>query len=271
MCEAEWMTAKPELSYTMLSGEVLSYERPTPKANEYLQRIVKAAHDTSVVEGEFLGLLFNAENPVLRESAVHGAVALAAFGDPIFQVMIDLLCRKRLQALQRIDERSYTMTVQEAATARQVHESAIRQAIQAHRLVAVKRGKAWLLDPRDVAALELNPRKAPNATAHAATQLPAIEAHVGSAFEGSFRLKSPEFVKQAGGNGKVFGFVPSFTRAAVIFGPKGSLRMFVIEHSPNERGEVRFDPFYARGNFRVVEKINNAKVASERWRAFEAE
>jgi excisionase family DNA binding protein len=261
-------TVKTEHNYVMLTGEALAYERPSPRAAEYLQHLVKAAHDPSIGESEFLALLFNADNPVMDGMA---GVALAAFSDPIFQIMIDLLCRKRSQAAQRRDaDRNYTMTVQEAAALRQVHESAIRQAIQAQRLVAVKRGKAWLLDPRDVTALELNPRKAPNATVGGAAPLPAIEAHVGGIPDGSFRLRAPEFVQQAGGGGKVLGFVPQFRQAAVIFGPKGSYRMFVLEHAPGERGEVRFGPFYARGDFRVIEKINNSQVASTRWREFEA-
>lgn len=264
-------STKTDNAYTLLSGETLSYERPSARASEFLQRVVKAAHAPDVGESEFLGLILSAENPVLGTTA-NGGVPLRSFGDPVFQIMVDLLCRKRLQMTQRRDtERNYTMTVQQAGAARQVHESAIRQAIQTQRLHAVKRGRAWLVDPRDVSALELNPKKAPNATASANKPLPAIEAHVGSGVDGSFRLKAVEFVKQAGGSGKVLGFVPTFEKAAVIFGPKGKYRMFVLEHAPGERGEVRFEPFYARGAFRVAEKINNAQAASERWREFEAE
>lgn len=60
--------------------------------------------------------------------------------------------------------------------------------------------------------------------------------------------------------------IATFTRAALAFGGKTSLRTFVLE--PGEHDEFVFGPFFIRGTYRVVEKINNPAEASRRFREF---
>jgi len=51
---------------------------------------------------------------------------------------------------------------------------------------------------------------------------------------------------------------------------KKTTRMFVLVPSDTE-DEYDFYGFYLQGKFRVVEKVNNPKLAFERFKAFVAE
>lgn len=67
----------------------------------------------------------------------------------------------------------------------------------------------------------------------------------------------------------------TFTRAALMWTrtrDKGkSCRMFVIEPVDGPETTFYMAPFFVRGSFQVVEKVNNSRKAVEDWKAFEPE
>ena len=260
------MSKKLEM-YTAISGEVIRYPTPSKEVATFLARVIDAANKPRVTESELVDLVYGKENPILDQTILNhqGVVTRAAFNNPVFHVMTDLLSRKRVQ-VGTLDLEGHkarcTMTVTEAAKKLGVHPSAVRQAIYAKKLPAVKKGGMYYLDPRSV---EQHHVKRPGPKSET-----MLEVAVGSSPKGSFRLKAPTFGRRDKVAGYVQGDVSRFQRVAVIFGPKGSLRMFILEPGEDEN-EVAFDKGYVRGRFDVVEKINNSRKASERWRTFTAE
>jgi hypothetical protein len=47
----------------------------------------------------------------------------------------------------------------------------------------------------------------------------------------------------------------------------GDSTWFVLEPA-DEENEVRHGDFYVKGKFRVAKKLNNARIASEAWKAW---
>ena len=63
------------------------------------------------------------------------------------------------------------------------------------------------------------------------------------------------------------GVVIGWSRAYVLTTDrkKRSSRLLVLEPEEGEEGELVYDEFFARGAFKIVEKVNNAKQAREAW------
>lgn len=257
--------AKRIRTHETLEGDVVRYEEPAPEVARFLDRVVALANDPRVTEDELVELIYSTENPILDHTLFEGrgAVTREVFEDPLYRVLTDWLGRKRVQ-LGRLDmgtvRAAATLSVAEAAAEIGVTPSAVRQAIQARRLAAVKVGRAWRLDPRDVAAFEPAPR-GPEAS-------PALELRIGNVEGKSFRIKIPGFEETARKGRVVDGTVRSFRRGAIAFSGQRTNRMFVIEPS-EASNEFRWGPFYVRGRYQVVRKINDAKEASQAFKAFE--
>ncbi len=256
--------------YTTLAGEPIEYERPAPALSGFLARVHDAANDPSVTESELVELVYGRENPLLRQDILphHGVVTKEVFANPVYHVLLDLLARKRVAQGTLDPERAageYSLTVTEAAKRLAVHPSAVRQAIQAHKLDAVKRGGIHLLKPASVDSYRVS-RRGPKPAAAA----PALEVCLGNDDRGSFRLKvlGGELEVMDHGPRRVEGIVPTFERAVVISGGKGAYRLFEIEPA-GEKNEIAMGPFHVRGEFKIARKENNSRRASEAWRAFE--
>jgi excisionase family DNA binding protein len=152
-----------------------------------------------------------------------------------------------------------TMTVAEAAAELGITPGAVRQAIQAQRIAAVKVGAAWRLDSHDVAAFKPAPR-GPEAA-------PVLEMRIGNVEGKSFRAKVPGF-EETGRKGRIVtGVVRSFRGGAIAFSGEKTNRMFVLEPA-EAMNEFRWGPFFVRGRYKVARKVNDPKEAAEAFRAF---
>jgi excisionase family DNA binding protein len=261
--------------YTTILGEVIEYPAPTPDVAAFLARVKRDAHDPAVTEAQLSELVYGRENPVLDQTVFpgRGAVTKAVHANPVWHVMQDLLDAKRVQT-GRLDagavNAAFALTVSEAAARLGITEGAVRQAITSEKLAAVKRGSAYFIDPASVETYRARvKRRGPRAE-------PALEARIGNAPGASFMVKADEEIETCPVEGapkgaRVFDAkLARFTRAAVKFGGKTGQRMFVIERG-DEPNEFALGPFWIRGRYRVVEKINNPAEAAARWKAFGAE
>lgn len=261
----------PMERYTTIAGEVLEYPRPDGELERFLARVVDAANDPRVSHGEMIELIYGTENPLLKQGMFRGrgAVTKEVFATPTYHVMLDLLDQKRVQT-GALDVKKamarFTLTVSEAAKRLDVTTSAVRQAIQAKRLSAVKKGGRYLLDPRAVATYRDHVvRRGPKPR-------PALEVRMGNKPGSSFRVKARELEvlekePLAGGGKLLVAEVPRFERAAVAISGKRMNRLFVLVPA-DEDNSFEFEDFSIRGRYRVLEKENDAQRASERFKNF---
>jgi excisionase family DNA binding protein len=150
-------------THTTVSGHRVEYH-PTPKVSSFLERLDALLTDPKVTEQQLIGVAYSPENPIL-DATFHpgrGMVTRAVLDDPAYEVMVDLLFRKRMAedgiSAEKLASR-YSMTVAEAAANLGIHESAVRQAISAKRLASwIKEGGRHYVDPRALKALEVGTR-----------------------------------------------------------------------------------------------------------------
>ncbi len=255
--------------YTTIAGEVIEYQTPAPEVARFLARVVDATNDPSVTEAQLTELIYGVENPILAQGILpnHGVVTREVFADPLYHVLTDLLGRKRVQ-MGTLDPElardEYTVTITEAAERLGVHPSAVRQAVQAHKLDAIKKGKTWLLKPSSVESYDRSRRASPRGGAP-----PAVVASVGNVPGMSLRIRvEGGELRETGREGKrIEGEIPTFERIAILSGDKAkeSYRYFELEPAEVE-DELRFGPFFVRGRFAVVRKENNPRKANEAWK-----
>lgn len=142
--------------YETLTGEVLRYPPPPAEVEAYLQRVRRAADDAEVSEDAMIELVYARDNPLLDSTvfAERGAVTLEVFANPLYQVMTDLLDRKRAQ-LGLLDPVAvsvrHTMTVEEAAAALDVSPAVVLEAIRLRELGTWMKDGVPLLDPDSLA------------------------------------------------------------------------------------------------------------------------
>lgn len=259
----------PTEKHTTVTGEIIEYPRPTGELATFMARLVDATNDPHVSEAELLDLIYGKANPLLDQSIFpnHGAVTKAVFANPTYHVMQDLLGRKRVQAgtldLEEV-RGAATMSVAEAAAELGATPAGVRKAIREKRLAAVKVGRGYHLDPRDVATFKRFRR------ARGPDGAPALKFCMGSTDGKSFRIRAPGLRITKRDGRLMHGEVSSFRKAAVTFSGKTGNRMFVLE--PAEAND-RFDfgPFFIEGRYRVTEKVNEPGEASERFKAFRVE
>jgi excisionase family DNA binding protein len=258
--------------HTTVAGEVIEYERPCDELARFLSRIVAATNDPGVSEQELVDLVYGPGNPLLDQTIFEGrgAVTKEVFADPLYHVMLDLLDQKRVRARALDPARAlaeFTMTVTEVAMRLEMSDSAVRQAIKAKHLAAIKRGKSYLVDRRSVATYRNHVvRRGPRPQ-------PALRVRMGTHRGASFRVKAPSLevieTKTLDGGELMQAIVSRFERAAIAFSREATSRMFVLE--PSEKSSrFDFDDFGITGKYRIVEKINNPERASLAFRSFEA-
>jgi excisionase family DNA binding protein len=262
------------LAHECVNGETVEYPEPARDVAKFLERVRRAADDAAVSEDALIALIYGRENPLLDHTMLPGRsmVTPAVFANPLYRVLVDLLDRKRVQsgALDLAKARArYTLSVTDAAAQLGVNATAVRKAIGAGRLPALKDGGQYWLDPASVASFEVD-RRGPS---------PRLEIRMGSAPGESFRVKHPT-------HGNVFkeiaapaanvraGELTNWKRVAVMTtatrGDTKSARLFVLEPGGPEN-EVALGAFHVRGRFTVAEKINNPERAAAAWKAFEPE
>jgi excisionase family DNA binding protein len=272
-------TTAPMERHTTIAGEELEYPRPGPELASFLARVRAAANDPRVSEHALVELIYGKENPLLDQTIFpgRGAVTRAAFENPVYHVMLDLLDQKRIAVGALDPERAaarYTMTVTEAAAELGITSSAVRQAVAAGHLPAWKKHeRLLLLDPSAVATYRDHvKRRGPRAE-------PALRIRKGSATGASLRVRAVDLEvleEEKRADGKVeTAIVPSFKRAAIVYTGKRSNgskynHAFIIEPS-DEHERIELGDFFVEGRFRIVEKITDAEEASKRFRSFRAE
>lgn len=264
-------------THTTVSGHAIEFETPPPPVAALLARLGNMLADPAATEAQMLVLVYSPDNPIMDRSVMpgRGAVTPAVLADPVYQVMSDLLFRKRvvehnvdLEALAA----AHSLTVPEAAERLGINDSAVRKAIAARRLGTWLKDGRHYIDPRALASFHLQPRGPQPAEAHASTA--PLEVRYGAEAGHTLKVKHPgELVgaqKRTGPDGVVYtGTVAPWKRVAVLTAKGGKGRMFVLEPA-DEECDVMIGELYVRGRFAIVEKINNAKAASEAWEAFEA-
>jgi excisionase family DNA binding protein len=226
--------------YTTISGEVVEYETPAPHVVAFLARVVDATHDPSVSDAALTDLIYGKDNPILRQDILpnQGVVTREVFADPLYRVMTDLLGRKRAQRGVRPTAPRAGLTVKEVAAKHGVHESAIRQAIEAGRLRATKHGSSYVIADEDAESFQ-PARRGPKPR--------RVEIRMGSSPGASLS------VRVLGGD-----LVEDGRRGRVISG-----------HVRADENELRFGDFFVRGHFAIEEKENNPRQARERWSEYE--
>jgi excisionase family DNA binding protein len=254
----------PTETHRLLSGETLEYERPTGLLATFLQRVRDAVHDPRVTEAELSALLYGPENPLLDQTAIpgRGVVTRAVFADPRYHLMLDLLAQKRVQeGTLDVDKAAarYTLTVAEAAERAGVHESAIRQAIAAHRLPSWKRGTRHYLSPEDVDAYK-PARHGP---------APPLEVRFGSKEGARLSIKHDggELVVDSKEGNIQNGHLERWRRVGVLAGSSERARFWLVEPG-DELEEIGHAGFFVRGRMRVVSKENNALRARAAFKNF---
>ncbi len=97
---------------------------------------------------------------------------------------------------------------------------------------------------------------------------PDLVLRIGNAPGYSFRAKIPGLEVTGKKGSQLDAVVRRFAgRGAIAFSGKQMNRMFVLEPA-NEPNQFELGPFYIRGRYRVVEKVNSPRRAAERFRAF---
>lgn len=219
-------------------------------------------------------LIYGRENPILDQTIFEdrGAVTKKVFADPAYHVLLDLLDTKRVQTgaldLAKAAAR-FTMTVSEAAERLGLSTSAVRQAIAAKKIPAMKRGPVYFLDPHGVDTYgRFSLRRGPAPT-------PALRVRWGSTKGKSFRVKAAgleEVDKRREGDLRLTeSILPRWTsgQIAVAFSGEKTNRLFILEPG-TESDYFEWGPFGIEGKYRIVEKVNDPAKASQRFKAFRA-
>lgn len=261
------------VKYTTTLGEVIEYPKPRPEVAAFLERVREAAEDPMVSENELITLAYGTENPILEQGRFvgRGAVTKEVFANPLYQVMQDLLQHKRLALGGTTTEQlfeSFSLTVSEAAEQLSVTQAAVRKAILAGYLSAVKRPNGYLVDPRSVASYR--GRVARRGPAKGAD----LRARVGNAPGMSFQLKVAG-VHQVGrerkGDARSIDLeAPTFRRAAVVWHSKEEHLFLALERAVRVQ-RLEFGPFWIEGKFKIVERSESPQGGATLFKKFVAE
>jgi hypothetical protein len=261
------------MKHTTMSGHALEVSDDRGDVIAFLARLEKMLGNKKATESDMIALAYGRENPILDHTIFpeRGAVTREILADPAYQVVVDLVARKRL-AEDGIDPEKlaaeYTITVPEAAVKLGVHENAVRQAIASRRLASWVKGGRHYMHPRSLASFELAARgpKPPEDRMRAGAPL---EVRLGNKPGSSFRLKHDGMVgdEKRVGDHEIQFTLGAWRKIGVMMGRGDSQRLFVLEPA-DEETEVRHGDFYVKGKFRVSKKLNNARIANEAWKAW---
>lgn len=261
-------------TYTLLSGEVLEYENPPSEVSDYLSKVKMAAHDPDISTGELIDLIYSADNPLLETGIIpgRGVVTRDVQHHPVYQIMLDLLQQKRItegELDRKAAESAHTMTVSEAAEKLGVSTSAVRQAIYNDRLAARKVDGQWRIYPDAVEAYQVSNR-GPSPSR-------PLQVRMGSVEGLSCRVKMPELLEDSSKEGGIrTGTLKRWRRVGVIIGGKGVQKVegrkgyTFWELAPGDKEiSIEQGPFFVRGRFRVVRKVEHSREAIDAYDAFE--
>lgn len=264
------------MSYKTIEGRDLDIGEPSGDLGAYWRLLLGATEDPAVSHNRLIALIYSPENPLMDRDYLpgRGSVTPAVFAQPLYHAMCDLLGRKQAQTgeldLERVAA-TYTVTPAEASETLGISQNAVRQAVEAGRLGAWKKGGRWFLHHRGVEAYRVG---------HGGKQrdgegLP-LDVRIGADGRGDgMKLRHlGAALERDDGNTHAGRVAAGWARLGVmttsgVKGGEGKARFFVLEPS-SEPGELEFSGFYVRGAFKVVSHENNARRAAEAWKAFEA-
>lgn len=266
--------------YKTVLGSVIQYPTPPPEVAAFIDRCTEATEDPRVSEDALLELIYGQENPVLEQGKFQGrgAVTKEVLQNPLYRVFLDLIDHKRI-ALGKVSpaklDAAFTETVAEAAKRVGRSADAIRKAVQSRRIAALEKPNGYLLDPNSVDAYIASTKPRGRAgTGKAAA--PALRVRFGNGPGKSFRIKvlGGDIVKgdrRHEDDCKIQeATVAKFERAAISISGPQMHRVFILE--PTVRAEnpgFDFKPWGISGRYKVVEKINDPKRASEAFKKFD--
>lgn len=281
------MTTKME-RYTTTAGEVIEYAPPADDVARYLARVIDAAHDPRVSEGELVELVYSKDNPLLDSSVMpgRGAVTREVFANPVYHVMHDLLFAKRLQMehAERTGEVVQGLSVTEVAEQLEMSESAVRQAVRRGDLVAAKVRGAHSIDPASVATYRGRvKRRGPEptrvelsgtarGTSTVRGDLSVLRVRMGNEPGHSMKVKAPNIEvlekRRLENEGRLTeAVVPSFQRVAVFTTGKTTAKVYELEPA-DEDCRIEFGSFLVEGKFRIARKQSGPSRAAAAFKAF---
>jgi len=256
------------LTHTTLSGHMIKYS-PTAAELAYLAKLTQLAGNPEVTWERMLVAAYSVENPILDPNFMpgQGSVTKAVFANQAYHVMSDLMFRKQV-SLKKVDLEAvgaaHTVSVSDAAKELGIHESAVRQAIASHRLASwVKDGKHFMT-PSAIKAFALTLNDSPK---RASGPSPQVTIRMGNAPGQSFRVRHDgELLGKTKVQGRIVeGTLANWSKATLISGGDGDHRVFEIAPKKGASESLQFGDFFVKGEFQVVEKINNAVKAREKW------
>jgi excisionase family DNA binding protein len=251
------------LTYTTISGREIQYDEPPSELARFLERVRKAAANPKTTPADMILLIYGQDNPLLE----HGRVTRAAFENPLYHVMADMLGRKELG--DRVEEVAarYTMSPQEAADRLGLHVSAMRQAIERSAIPAWRKGDRWFLDPKDVDTYNVS-ETGPRAIKGRGGKELAVR--VGFTSDGAvFKVRAHKelAVMREAGNVLAGTVLTGWKRIGVLASKGAKARFWELAPS-NDEYDITFESFHVRGRFQVAHTINNARAARAAWEEF---
>ncbi len=261
-------------THVTVGGRTLAYPDPAPAVAAFLARVRAAALDDSVTPDQMILLVYGLDNPLLDKTVLPGRamVTASAWGDPVYHVLIDLMAVKDVR-LGRLDlvraYAKYTVGVPDAAARLGITQQGVRAAIESYRLAAIyRKGQWWTCEPA-LAAFEAGRAARPKSAG--ASTAGGLTVRGGSADGLSLQVKAEgaEVAIDAKDGDAFTARVPAgWTRVVLKLtakGPKPGVRVFVLEPAA-EAARVEHGTLSVEGGFRVSEKVNNTRRASEVWK-----
>ena len=150
-------------TYRLLSGQNIEYPDPSPPVARFLARVRLAANDPNVSLSGLIELIYGPDNPLLDNMMLPGRsmVTKAVFANPVYHVMADQIGVKEVQ-LGLLDMNAarecYTLSVPQAAKRLGITPSAVRSAINAHRLAGMYDNGQWWIRPESVDSYKVSTR-----------------------------------------------------------------------------------------------------------------
>jgi len=257
------------MEYKTVLGEIIKIdqEKVGSDALAFLVRCIQMAHDPEVNENDLIEVAYSEENPILKPGIIKGRgfIDQEALDHPLYPIFADLISLKgKNQGTFNSENalKQYSLTVSEASEFLGISPSAIRQAIKAHKLAAIKKdGQHWII-PASVKSYKVGSR-------HRKRETPALTVCFGTK-KGSGAL-IPKFVNDIemvtkNDQGLKEGVVMSFLSAAILTNTQGDKRFFRIVPGPDN--EMKFNGFFIKGKFKIIEKINNPRGADKAFKTF---
>lgn len=248
-------------THTTINGRTIEYAA-TKSESAFISRVAAAVTDRAVSDADLRALIYGPENPLLDQRAGYSFVTAAAFENPVFRVLLDLLDRKRAATGSLNVEQAaarYTLSINEAAEQLGISSSAVRTAVLEGRLPSwIKDGQVKLA-PESVDSYAVSRRGRP----------PRLQVTCGSKEGASMRVRviGGELDVTKKERGLVEGLIERWERVGVITGAKRegatTHRFWLLTPGGTEQ-RVELGPFHVVGRFTVTEQ-RNGKAANEAW------